>query len=89
MGYPGYAYGEVSRRGKEIYERDMRARVEERNNGKYLVLDIESGDYEIDESHIAASRRAHAKHPDGVFFGMRIGYRALAKVGGSLSSIKE
>ena len=88
MGYEKHPYGEISRRGKEIYEREIRASVEEEHKGKVLVVDIESGEYEIDADHLSASHRAHAKHPDGVFYAMRIGYPALSKVGGAWGNVK-
>ena len=87
MGYANYAYGDVSQRGKEIYEREIKSVVEAAHRGDYLVIDIETGDYEIDPAHLAASHRAHAKHPNGVFFAMRIGYPALAKVGGAWGNV--
>lgn len=80
---------EIAERGRAIYEREIRAKVEEpANKGKILVLDIDSGDYEIDEDHLTASDRACAKHPDGVFFGLRIGYPALGKIGGSWGELE-
>ena len=53
------------------------------NAGKFLIIDIESGDYELDDDDMAATRRAHARHPDGAFYGMRVGYRAAEVLGGS------
>jgi hypothetical protein len=35
----------------------------------------------VDEDEFAASRRAHAKHPDGAFFGLRVGYRTSGTLG--------
>ena len=79
-----YAPGEIARIGKELYERDIRAQVEtEENLGKILVLDIESGDYVIDDDHLTAMRRAHAEHPGGAYSHLRIGYPALGRMGGS------
>jgi len=78
---------EIARLGKLIYERDLRAGLEtETNLGKSLVIDIETGNYEIDDDHLAAVRRARAKRPDAVLFGMRVGYPTLARIGGSWGS---
>lgn len=73
--------GEIARRGQEIYETRIRSEVEREHQGKYLVLDIESGDYEIDADHLAASDRAAAKHPDAPLYALRIGYRTLGRIG--------
>ena len=53
------------------------------HDGKFLVLDIESGDYEIGDDEMEASRRSRAKHPDGIRYLLRIGYRAAASLGGA------
>ena len=88
MRHTNYPHGEVSRRGEEIYEREIRGLVEKDQMGKILVIDIESGEYEIDADPIAAGHRAHANHPDGVFYAIRIGYPAFAKVGGAWGNHK-
>ena len=88
MSYANYPYGEISRRGEEIYAHDIRDLVEKEHKGKILVIDIETGDYEIDGDAIEAAHRAHSKHPDGVFYAIRIGYPAFAKVGGAWDAIK-
>lgn len=74
-GHPRYTRDQIAERARELYERQIRAQVEPENTGKYLVIDIESGEYELDEDKFAASDRAHAKHPDGALYAMRIGYR--------------
>lgn len=52
----------------------MRGLLESGNNGKFLVIDIETGEYEIDEDDFTASMLAYNKRPDGVRYGMRVGY---------------
>ena len=81
MGHPRFASWEIARRGRTIYDQDIRPRVETEDNiGKFLIVDIETGDYEMDTDEFVASRRAHAKHPDGTFFGLRIGYRTSGTI---------
>jgi hypothetical protein len=82
MGHPRYSKEEIARRGQEWYEREIREKVEAGNEGKILVIDIETGDYEIDDDQLAAAHRALAKHPGAALYGMRIGYPSLAKIGG-------
>ncbi|MBI3948730.1 MAG: hypothetical protein HY321_22665 [Armatimonadetes bacterium] len=73
---------EIVRRGEAIYDQQIRPKVEAANRGEYLVLDLETGDYEIDTDHVAASDRVAAKHPGAPLFAMRIGYPTLARIGG-------
>jgi len=82
MSYPGYTSEEVARRGQEIYERDLRSKVETGNEGKFLVVDIETGDYEIDAQDIAATRRVLARNPSAVLHGIRIGHPTAYRIGG-------
>ena len=72
---------EIVERGQAIYESRIRPLVERDHFGKYLVIDIETGEYEIDADHLAASNRAAAKHPDALLFAMRIGHRAGGRIG--------
>ncbi len=76
-----YTPDEIADRAHEIYEHDIRARVEPESLGKFLVVDIESGDYEIDEDELAATLRSELKHPDGVRFLIRIGSDTAYTVG--------
>jgi hypothetical protein len=67
---------EVVARGQAIYERDIRVSVEPGHRGKLIVIDIERGDYEIDEKAYAARDRLAARHPDGARCLLRIGFPA-------------
>lgn len=77
-----YTREEVAERGEAIYERDIRAQVEAECKGKYLVLDIETGEYEIDHDDLAATKRMMARCPNAVLYGLRIGYPAAYRLGG-------
>lgn len=76
MNTQSYNTKEIAARGTEIYETQLKSKMEPQHIGKYLVIDVETGEYEIDENGEAASRRAYEKKPDGLRFGMRIGHRA-------------
>ena len=83
MGHPRFSNQEISQRGREWYERAIRQQVDiEANRGKALVINIETGNYEMDEDGLTATRRALAKHPGAALYGMRIGYPSYAKIGG-------
>jgi hypothetical protein len=70
--------------GRQIYAEQLRDKVEGEHRGKFLVLDIESGDFEIDQRHIEAARRLQQRRPDGTLYGLRIGHAAAYRVGGSI-----
>ena len=76
-----YSKEEITRRGQEIYERQIREKVESQNRGRFLVIDIETGEYEIDDDDLTASLRAFRKKPEGTRYGMRIGYPTAGTIG--------
>jgi hypothetical protein len=82
MPYPGYTTDEVGRRGRELYEQKLRAQVEPAHTGKFLVLDIVTGDYEIADDDLTASDLLLARHPHGVLYGLRIGSPTTYRLGG-------
>jgi hypothetical protein len=82
MPQTSYSADEVVRRGEEIYQRDLKSKVEPTHNGEFLVLDIDTGDYEIDPDEVAALRRAVDRHPEGTRYIKRIGYSATHRLGG-------
>ncbi len=49
------------------------------------MLDVESGDYEVDADELAAIGRARAKHPGRLFYILRVGYRASVYIGAKAS----
>jgi hypothetical protein len=68
-----YTKEEVARLGEEIYERDTRSKVEAEHRGKFLVIDVDSGDYAIDRRAVDATDRIAARYPDGERYLLRIG----------------
>ena len=82
----GYTKEEIARLGREMYERDIRAAVERDNDGRFLVVDVTTGYYEIADDELTAFERAEEKNPDGSFFLLRVGRRAAHRLGGRLFS---
>lgn len=77
-----YTKEEIARRGREIYERDIRSGVEHDHDGRFLVVDITNGHYEIADDELTAFERAGEKNPGGSFFLLRVGRRAAHRLGG-------
>ena len=77
-----YSRDEVCDRGAAIYAAEIKARVEPQENGKFIVIDIESGDYEIAADMLAAEDRLLARRPAAVGYGGRVGYETAYKMGG-------
>jgi hypothetical protein len=75
---------EVVRRGEEVYERKLKALLEPSQEGKVVVVDVDSGDYEVDTDALRASQRLRARLPEGLFYATRVGFRTLGSMGGGL-----
>jgi len=73
---------ELARRGQAYYDTHLREKLEPEHEGKFLALDVESGDYEMDSDEMAAIQRVRARHPNSLFYVLRIGYRAAHRIGG-------
>jgi hypothetical protein len=69
--------------GSRIYYHELRPKLEVHENfGKVLVIDVDSGDYEMDVDGNAAVARIRARHPDHLLYRMRIGAKATYSMAG-------
>lgn len=78
---PRYSKEEFARRGDEIYEREVLPRLSPEDEGKYALIDIETGDYEVDRDEIAASDRLFARRPDAQVWFRQVGSRYARRFG--------
>ena len=78
---------EIARLGDEIYERDIRPKMEAQDAGKVVAIDIHTGSYVLDEDVLTASRRLHELHADAEIWCVRVGRRALHRIGVGLRPI--
>lgn len=84
MGETTFTKDEIARRGREIYERDIRTEVEHDHDGRFLVVVVTTSRYEIADDELTAFDRAEKKYPNGPFFLLRVGRRAAHRLGGRL-----
>lgn len=85
---PRYSAEETARIGDEIYEREVRSQVEAGNHGKVVAIDIETGAYALGENALAAAKRLRARCPDAEVWFVRVGHRALHRIGSRPASKK-
>ena len=89
MPHPRYSSEEIVRRGQALYDQQIRAQVETSHPGEFLVLDIETGDYETDRNELAGLKRAKAKNPDAALYILRVGESTAYRVGGPRLETKQ
>jgi hypothetical protein len=70
-----YNKEEFAQRGDSIYDTQIHPLVHPEDNGKYVLIDIDSGEYEMDTDEIAASDRLLARRPNAQVWLVRVGSR--------------
>lgn len=68
-----YDREEIARRGDELYERDILPRLGVEDEGKFTLIDVESGEFEVDRDEIAASDRLLARRPGAQVWTRQVG----------------
>lgn len=72
---------EIVRRGEAIYGERIRPVVERDAFGKYVSVDVETGEWEMADELLTTTDRLHARHPGALLYSTRVGYAGLAKMG--------
>ena len=80
MPYSEETFDAIAAHGEEIYQ-SLRDELESQYKGKIFVVDIETGNYEIDDEDLEATDRLFAKNSDAVTYGLRIGFGPIYKLG--------
>ncbi len=71
-----YRPGEITALGEAIYHEQIQSKVEPIEKGTFVVIDVETGDYEVDPRDATATRRLLKRRPAAVTYGVRVGHRA-------------
>ena len=79
---PRYSKEEFAKRGEAIFEKKIRPRLEGQNPRDFVLIDIETGAYEIDADDDVASDRLRARMPDAQIWMRRVGSRITHRFGG-------
>ena len=66
--------------GWEIYNEKIKHLVEPREKGKFLVIDVMTGDYAVNSDLILAEDELEVRRPNGIVYTIRIGYPAVFKI---------
>lgn len=73
---------EIAERGRKLYEEHIKALVDpDVHYGKFVVIDVETGDYEIDKRHISAIKKLRQHHPGALTYGTRVGFPSAYRSG--------
>jgi hypothetical protein len=81
-----YPKEEFARRGDAIYAKNIEPLLKPGDKGKYVAIDIETGDYEIADKKLTASHNLRVRLPDSQTYLIRVGFPYLIRVGGSVAA---
>jgi len=73
MSRPRVPEEEIVPRGEEIYERDVRPKLGPKDEGKFVVLDVTTGEYAIANDDLEASNLVLEENPEAILYGLRVG----------------
>ena len=65
-----------------LYREKIRPTLTDADIGKFVIIDTNSGEYEVDRDDLAASDRLHGRQPNAFGYIMRVGYSAAYFFGG-------
>ena len=85
---PKLGMEEFARRGDEIFEQSIRPQLKRANAKHFIVIDIESGEYEVDEDEQVASERLQARVPNAQIWLRRVGSRFARHFGGRQRTVR-
>src|SRR5882672_11087542 len=72
---------ELAALGGVIFDRQVRPALRPEDDGKFVAIDVETGDYEMDEDDYAAVARLRARKPAADVWLMRAGFPTTYKMG--------
>jgi len=79
---PRYSKEEFARRGDAIYEKEILPKLTAQDTGKFLAIDIETGQYEIAADEMKAGNKLRRRLPEAQIWMVRIGYSSTRRFGG-------
>jgi hypothetical protein len=78
---PRYSKEEFAKRGDAIYEKEILPKLAAKDVGKFLAIDIETGEYEISADEMKAGDKLRARLPEAQIWMVRIGHATVRRFG--------
>lgn len=72
---------DIADRGDEIYEREILPRLVPSDQGKFVLIDVRTADYEVDPDEVAASDRLLARRPEAEVWMRQVGSQYARRFG--------
>ena len=84
MASPKRRYGkkDFAQRGDAIYESALWPNLKPDDDGKFVAIDIDTGEYEIAVAELTAGDKLRARLPEAQIWMVRVGSRYVHRFGG-------
>jgi len=63
----------MQQKAEELFEQTIRHKVDQSRPNDFVLIDVISGDFEVDEREIEACERLRSRHPDGLLWCRKVG----------------
>ena len=74
----------VASRGKELYVTKIRELTRGTAKGDFVVIDIHSGDFEVDSDDVTATMRLMERRPNAITWAECVGYTSAYNLRGGI-----
>ena len=78
---PRRPLNELARLGDAIYDQRIRPTLRPEDHGKFVAIDVDTGEYEMDEDDYTAVMRLRARIPAADMWLMCAGYPTTYRIG--------
>ncbi|MFO0812348.1 MAG: hypothetical protein U0796_03965 [Gemmatales bacterium] len=82
-----YSKTDFAARGDAFYEQKVVPCLQPADQGKFVAIDIETGEFEIDQDQMQACDRLYGRVPAAQVWMARVGSRYLHRFGGAARRI--
>jgi hypothetical protein len=72
---------ELAALGRDIFDRQVRPTLQPKDDGKFVAIDVESGDFELDADDYSAVMRLRSRRPAADIWLMRAGFPTTYRIG--------
>ncbi len=68
---------DIAERGRALYAEKLRPLLEPKETGRYVVLNVETGEFEMGDDAVTPSEKMRQRFPGTLFYALRVGYPAM------------
>lgn len=67
---------QIAEKGEAVYQEKIKEILEPKENGRFVAIDVDSGEYFLGDDALSAVTTAREKYPTKLFHLMRVGFNS-------------